>query len=204
MPSAGALPKEWPKEIIYLTKPSYAKSLDLDSITFTLSSSNPNPKERSTIPSTHKPGPCPSVKIALITNAAHPAYGQHGLFAGRHLPPDCFILFYIGYVHGRDDVNESSNYDLSLDRELGVGVDATRMGNEARFINDYRGVRDAGPNAEFRDCLYEGTEKGKFEKRIGIYVLSKGKSGKRSAGIGKGEEILVSYGKGFWSHRMET
>jgi len=34
-------------------------------------------------------------------------------------------------------------------------------------------------------------------------VLSAGKRGKRSKGIAKGEEIVVSYGKGFWHHRRE-
>ena len=204
MRPAAALPNGWPQEITYLTKPSYPRSFDRDSVILTLSASDIKSKECSIISSTHKPRPSSSAKIAPIISPSHPAYGQHGLFAARHLPPDSFILFYIGYVHGPDDVNESSNYDLSLDRELGIGVDATRMGNEARFINDYRGVRDVGPNAEFRDCLYEDTEKGTFEKRIGIYVLGKGKSGKRSAGIGKGEEILVSYGKGFWSHQTGT
>ena len=74
------------------------------------------------------------------------------------------------------------------------------MGNEARFINDYRGVREDGPNAEFRDCWVE-IGKSMLERRIGVFVLSSGKKGKREKGIGKGEEIVVSYGKGFWQHR---
>ena len=74
------------------------------------------------------------------------------------------------------------------------------MGNEARFINDYRGVRDAGPNAEFRDCWVR-VGRGVVEKRVGVYVMSPGLSGKRAKGIAKGEEIVVSYGKGFWRAR---
>ena len=97
-------------------------------------------------------------------------------------------------------MDPSSDYDLSLDRELQIGVDATSMGNEARFINDYRGIRD-GANAEFRDCMAD-IGSGLLEKRIGVFVLSPGKKGgKRAKGIGKNEEIAVSYGKGFWSHR---
>ena len=36
----------------------------------------------------------------------------------------------------------------------------------------------------------------KWERRVGIFVLSAGKAGKRKGGIKPGEEILVSYGKG--------
>jgi len=113
------------------------------------------------------------------------------------LVPDSFVLFYLGFVHGEADSDPCSNYDLSLDRELGVGVDATKMGNEARFTNDYRGVNSFGPNAEFKEVwVHRGI--GRYEKRMAVYVLPAGKSGKRAKGIGKGEEILVSYGKGFW------
>ena len=98
-------------------------------------------------------------------------------------------------MHGVSDTEESSDYDIALDREAGVSVDAARMGNEARFVNDYRGIRDEGPNAEFRDC-WVGRE-----KCVGVFVLGAGWSGKRSKGIPKGEEILVSYGRGFWRER---
>jgi hypothetical protein len=97
-------------------------------------------------------------------------------------------------------LDETSDYDLSLDRESGIGVDASKMGNEARFMNDYRGVA-AGPNAEFRDVLVD-VGFGIVEKRMGIFVLSTGKSGKRAKGIERGEEILVNYGKGFWAERQ--
>lgn len=35
---------------------------------------------------------------------------------------------------------------------------------------------------------------------VAIFVLPAGKSGKRKSGIAQGQEILVSYGKGFWAH----
>jgi len=114
--------------------------------------------------------------------------------------PDSFIICYLGYVHSQEDTDLSSDYDLSIDRELNIGIDATHMGNEARFINDYRGIGPA-PNAEFRD-IWIDVGQGVLEKRIGVYVLSAGKSGKRAKGITKGAEILVSYGKGFWHERQ--
>lgn len=188
--------KDWPKEIVYLRAQSYSKKLSdeaLKALLLPISDIPPNEQPR-------KPsGPHANVKIAKISSPSHPANGQHGLFASQHLPPDSFILPYLGYVHDKADVDESSDYDLSLDRDFGIAVDATTMGNEARFINDYRGV-SAAPCAEFRD-IFVDIGNGKAEKRIGVFVLSAGKSGKRAKGILKGQEILVSYGKGFWTAR---
>lgn len=35
----------------------------------------------------------------------------------------------------------------------------------------------------------------------GVFVVGAGNKGKRGKGIRKGEEVLVSYGKGFWEDR---
>lgn len=140
------------------------------------------------------------MKTVKISSESHPANGQHGLFASQSLLPDSFILPYLGFVHDDNETDEQSDYDLSLDRERGVSVDASKMGNEARFINDYRGV-GSSPNAEFRE-VWMDVGNGKAEKRMAVYVLGAGKSGKRAKGIPKGEEILISYGKGFWSERQ--
>ena len=61
------------------------------------------------------------------------------------------------------------------------------MGNEARFINDYRGIKPK-PNALFKDGR---TARG--ELRISIWSANEP--------IRKGEEILVSYGKSWWRAR---
>lgn len=116
------------------------------------------------------------------------------------------------------DPHANSNYDLSLDRDQGIGIDADKSGTEARFINDYRGVAGA-PSAEFRE-IWDGN---RGERGMGVFVLREGKSsgkskgkgkgdgkgkgkvdgGKNGKGIKKGEEILVSYGRGFWGARRE-
>ncbi len=197
MPIASKLPKNWPQEVIFLTAPRYSKSIKSDALRAASSptSSLPTFKEQK--------GPCPNVHIQPILDSRHPANGQSGLFAARNLSPDIFVCFYLGLVHGQAETDPSSNYDLSLDREFGIGVDAAMMGNEARSINDYRGILQC-PNAEFRDCLAE-INGAVVERRIGVFVLSPGKKGgKRARGIGKGEEILVSYGKGFWAHRRKA
>lgn len=119
-----------------------------------------------------------------------------------------------------DAAAASSDYDLSLHRELGVGIDASTCGNEARFINDYRGIR-ATPNARFEEHwvrlpLSRGppreswprdvggdAKRWKWELRMGVCVLGIRRDGKGGGkrGILAGDEIVVSYGKGFWRER---
>jgi hypothetical protein len=129
------------------------------------------------------------IQIRRISDKSHPASGQCGLFAAKKIPPNTHILDYFGEIHCEDRPN--SDYDLSLYRSqdgTNVGIDASTMGNEARFINDYRGVRDK-PNALF---VNGRTTSG--ELRMSIW------SG--AAPIKKGGEILVSYGKGWWRARQ--
>lgn len=201
MPQSKAqqgLPKGWPSGTTYLQAPSYSRKLSPGKAKALIISRT----DVHTNVAIYKiNGPYSCVRITPVTDHSHPANGQHGLFTTQNIPPDTLILPYLGYVHDETDIDIKSDYDLSLDRELRIGVDATHMGNEARFINDYRGVA-TGPNAEFRDiCVDSGS--GKVEKRVGVFVLSAGKSGKRAKGIKRGQEILVSYGKGFWTERQE-
>ncbi|KAM6497964.1 SET domain protein [Amanita muscaria] len=130
------------------------------------------------------------VIVRLISDPSHPACGQYGLFAARKVLPKTHIIDYIGEVHCDD--RAESNYDLSLHRfqdGVCIGIDATSMGNEARFINDYRGIKDK-PNVVFIDARIPSGE-----LRMGIWSTSDG--------IRKGEEILVSYGKAWWRARSE-
>jgi hypothetical protein len=195
MKSKGLQPRGWPQNVQYLSAPSYSKQISA----VTVAALHAKPPTSEVVPMRN--GPSWNVAIKPITLSHHPAKGQYGLFAGKHLAPESFILFYVGTVHGESDTDPASDYDLSLDRGLGVGVDAAKAGNEARFINDYRGISDEGPNAEFQD-VWVDVGKGSYERRMAVFVLPAGKSGKRSAGITRGEEILVSYGKGFWKERQ--
>lgn len=197
-PKQDALPKNWPPALPYLTSPSYSKSLN----PIHFSALQTKLQHISNIPANTQRGPCQSVRITPITSPSHPANGQSGLFATRDLKPGIFILQYIGEIHANPqstvtDPHAESNYDLSLDRELGIGIDADKKGNEARFINDYRGIAEK-PNAEFREIWDERRK----ERGMGVLVLPAGKSGK-GKGIRKGEEVLVSYGRGFWGARRE-
>ena len=129
------------------------------------------------------------VVIQRISDPSHPANGQHGLFATKKIPPRTLILDYIGEVHC--DERPESDYDLSLHRTLdliSVGVDAHSTGNEARFVNDYRGVKSR-PNVIFQE---RRTDRG--ELRMSVW------SGSET--IKKGDELLVSYGKSWWRARQ--
>jgi len=239
----ATLPKNWPSDVAFLRKPQISAPLSPTALQIqdpNIDDNNGTKHPATTHIRIHTPPAVPSPLVAIkpiTTPTSHPARGQRGLFACTALAPGSFILFYQGAVHDSSSTDPHSDYDLSLDRDRDLAVDATRAGNEARFINDYRGVRVHGPNAEFRDCVV-GVGSGVWERRIGVFVLSAGhaaaaggsasgkgkgkkggKSGKdgkgggkaaaaaaaaRARGIAKGEEIVVSYGKGFWDARRSV
>lgn len=68
----------------------------------------------------------------------HPAIGQCGLFAKRTIPPRTLVVPYYGLVHlagdEEGDEDAESRYDAAIEAEDGtkLGIDATRMGTEAR------------------------------------------------------------------------
>lgn len=206
-------PKIWPLTMPYLTQSIYSDMLTKDQRQ-ALKTRSPNLTAE--VPSTLPRGPSTLVRILRIEDASHPAYQQSGLFAARPIPPGSLIVPYYGIVHhstsshdGDGDADadadaeqgqehEKSDYDLWLDREANIAIDAEKAGNEARFVNDYRGV-SRRPNAEFKECWDTRTG----ELVMGVFALLAGKActKKSGGGIRKNEEILVSYGKGFWEHR---
>lgn len=218
MPKAKSFPENWPTSLPYLSNAILAPDIPKDILTTTALTS---PSIEPNVAIINPPVvPYTNIRITPINDPAHPAHGQCGLYTTQVHPPDSFICLYLGYVHATkpdDQIKEDStlpqepksDYDLSLDRDLGLAIDAANMGNEARFINDYRGIADR-PNSEFRDVIMKH-KGGKRERGVGVFVkgakkVKKGKAKKEDeAGIGKGQEILVSYGRGFWSaRRMEA
>jgi len=178
--TAAGKPKGWPADVVHISASKYHSSVPKELLS----------QLRGAKPSKNVP-PCPLVRIRRIDEAGHPAKGQSGLFVAKKIPPNTFILFYLGEVHA--DAREAADYDLSLFRThegVSIGVDAQKMGNEARFINDYRGVA-AKPNAIFKEMR---TEAG--ELLMGIWSTT--------TEIKKGQEILVSYGKGWWKARANN
>ncbi|KAK0629011.1 hypothetical protein B0T17DRAFT_588968 [Bombardia bombarda] len=257
--------ENWPPHIFYLSKPLYSPKLTPahrlavrtrpspaavpgeSTSSNTSSAGDQQQQQTEEIPRDFRPGPCDAVRILPIADPRHPANGQFGLFAARHLLPGELIVPYFGEMHvgtppvpspkedgKKDDDSDSeddydytaSSYDLWLDREADVAVDAARFGNEARFANDYRGVpADVPANVPFGEKQKEQTKKPNAEFKavwdarrgemtMAVFVLPASKREKEKAaekaargkglgkvvgaGIAMGEEILVSYGKGFW------
>ncbi|KAI7858030.1 hypothetical protein BDC45DRAFT_544029 [Circinella umbellata] len=127
-----------------------------------------------------------NIRIKKITDKSHPCCGAYGLYAAQTLQPRQLILDYLGVV-------EYQTYDSSSDYVLRYGtdlsIDAAKCGNEARFCNDFRGI-GSGPNVCFLNYMDENTR----QIRVGIFVAGNSK-------IRKGEELLVTYGKSFWTNR---
>ncbi|KAM0791735.1 hypothetical protein ACM66B_004003 [Microbotryomycetes sp. NB124-2] len=210
MSKPASPPSNWPADLQYLICPSPSARLPKDL------------RAKYCTPSPSTPNPSPRVAIRLIKDPNHPAHGQRGMFnaSSKKLEPGLWIRDYIGVVHTDLDSDPTSEYDLSLERRTispstsdglavaptdtkderdapwtVVAIDATKAGNEARFVNDFRGVANK-PNAvfelrEWRDCK-TGQVVG---RRMAIWAGPKG--------VDKNAEICVSYGKGFWRERRQ-
>jgi hypothetical protein len=123
-----------------------------------------------------------------------------------------------GLVTLSEHESKSSDYTLAFVEEgpLRLTLDADTMGNEGRFINDFRGVTIPTPGAPLpqRGVAQGGSSGGacarvaaranvRFAARtdvrgathMGVFVLPTGR------GVAKHEELLLSYGKGYWLAR---
>lgn len=129
-----------------------------------------------------------TVRWMRVTEEGHPALGEHGLFAARKLAPGERCVDYLGLVTLNGNESETSDYSATFGDEHELALDAATVGNEARMCNDYRGT-GRRPNAvfdQYRDAA--------GDLKLAIFVGPKP--------VAKGEELLVSYGKGFWLHRV--
>lgn len=179
MPATSA-PPHWPPDLCYIESPKYHSSVPMALRIFIQGKKvfNAAPERQS----------ARLVVIRSITSPSHPAVGQYGLFTSKKIPPRTHLIDYIGEIHWDE---RESDYDLSLHRTqdgVSIGIDAKKSGNEARFINDFRGICSK-PNAVF-------VERRTASGELRMSVQSGGEA------IKKGEEILVSYGKSWWKERQ--
>ncbi|KAJ9121481.1 hypothetical protein QFC22_002097 [Naganishia vaughanmartiniae] len=208
-------PPNWPSSVIYTSRPIISTRFPPEQLQYINRLALPCSTIRSLPPLPLCKHPKDIVRIKLITQAEHPAKGQNGLFTVRKLEGGCKVIDYVGVIHSRTpqgqehavvDEHEKSDYDLSLIRCMSVpsssssssptepilidiGIDAAKHGNAARMINDYRGIA-AKPNSEFRQVWDPVTGWARME----VWTLP-------GFGLKKGDEVLVSYGKGFWAAR---
>lgn len=119
-----------------------------------------------------------------ITDRNHPLRGQAGLFATTNIPAETIVCGYGGEV----TPPVKSVYAAHL--SAGLVVDATAVGSEGRFANDSSGIADA-PNCCLGvfDCPMTG--------RTLVCVRT-------VVPIKRGEELLVSYGDGYWDFGSDS
>ncbi|GAA5932521.1 uncharacterized protein JCM15063_001249 [Sporobolomyces koalae] len=197
---APTAPPNFPATVTYLADPVPSRLL-------------PAPlriKYCSPAPASSLPNPPPRLQIRKINDPSHPAHGQSGLFnhSGKKIERGVFLRDYVGVVHLEQEADQQSDYDLSLERiriqDDGdgeprwetIGIDATRAGGEARFVNDYRGTGLARPNAVFELRTWQLPNGKGAGTRMAIFA--------GPHGIDKGSEVCVSYGKGFWDNRRNA
>ncbi|KAI8930002.1 hypothetical protein BC831DRAFT_440910 [Entophlyctis helioformis] len=139
-----------------------------------------------TDPAAHAPLGSHAVEIRPITDACHPAHTQRGLYATRRLAPHAHVLDYRGILVHDDDADPDSDYCIHFHGAL--SLDAADAGNEARFINDFRGVARR-PNVAFD--AYRDASDGRV--RMGVFVMGNS--------VAAGDELLVTYGRDYWRAR---
>lgn len=230
-------PPNWPAEIEYLSSSCLPSSQLPHAIALTLctapSTSSPfHPVQLrkrnlvAIVPITPKTPFVPAYGSSLDH---HPAQGQCGLFARCDLEPDTLIVPYLGRAHLSvpPDQDDESQYDASIsvsppasaqegenDGEVvRCGIDATHCGNEARFVNDYRGILKR-PNVFFKEVERPFPR----EKKAQLSGATSGEEGQQrplprkikglaiftgAHPIKAGTELCVSYGKGWWAARSE-
>ena len=128
----------------------------------------------------------PGVFIKRITDVSHPVCGQKqpfGLFAAKAFRVGDVVGEYCGAVVDKDECAAGGDgYMAALgDGDGSLGCDAGKMGNEARFINDYRGCG-------LQNCRLSRTVIRTLPTVMVVVVRP----------IKIGEEILANYGGGFF------
>jgi SET domain-containing protein len=127
---------------------------------------------------------CSAVQVDFVNDRTKPYFGERGLFASQFIACGTIVSEYLGKVRLADASCKSTfvivfpNSFAKEETEL-VRIDAMECGNESRFANH---AADKN-NCEFNWRWIKG------KLRILIVAV---------ADIGKGEEILVNYGTGFF------
>lgn len=131
-----------------------------------------------------------NVRWQLITDERHPAKGEYGLFAQRKMERGEHIIDYLGLVTLKGNESKTSDYTASFGDDNELALDAELMGNEARMINDFR---NTGKRA---NALFDQYRDAAGDLKLGVFA--------GPHGVNKADEVLVSYGKGFWENRLAS
>ncbi len=143
--------------------------------------------------------PSKKVYFRKIVDQYHPARGEFGLFCAlpNGAPPGAWLLDYVGHISLGEHQDKISNYVCDFGIHAELSVDAATYGNESRFLNDYR---NTGKHA---NCEFKLRWDARGELRQGVYVKqTKDSRDPNFIGVGKDEELLVSYGRSYWRSRV--
>lgn len=132
------------------------------------------------------------VVVADITIRNHPAYNRgrsKQLNARAAIKKDEFIGYYAGEIQyhpeDADEISYWGAYQLDPSPDSVYYVDAETIGNELRYMNDPKGLGEIKPNVKF----FTARRKFKGFNIVEVQAIRD---------IKAGEEILVSYGPGYW------
>jgi hypothetical protein len=151
-----------------------SKNKYISSNTWPRSSQGRKIKKRSARPFIH------GVEIRILEDS-HPLSGQCGLFAIQPFEQFDILGEYCGEVYEGDDGSEYATYLEDRNKKYALGVDATREGNEMRFINHFTGIADE-PNVIMKIAYVEELPRVMVVCRKDIEI---------------GEEFLFKYSDGF-------
>lgn len=180
---AAAVSSPWPSDVRYVTSLVWGDDVKRAKEVYRKYKVSGDRPLESTASAVRK-----NVRWQRIVDESHPAKGENGLFAARKLSPGEHIVDYLGYVTLSGNEDQTSDYSASFGDDHELALDAAKMGNEARMCNDFRntGKRANAVFDQYRDAA--------GDQKLAIFV--------GPHPIGKGEEVLVSYGKGFWANRV--
>ena len=117
------------------------------------------------------------VRIKKIEDKNSVVFGQYGLFAAKNFQKFDVLGQYTGEVVS---FSEGGKYVAYCDK---CNIDANKIGNELRYINDYQNIADE-PNTTIRVTYID-------KKPRVLFVVTKD--------IKEDEQILTYYGKEYWN-----
>lgn len=127
------------------------------------------------------------IRVVPITVRNHPAYNRSGdakqVVCVKKIKQGACLGCYGGKIES--GFIAFNPYQITPDDNADYIVDASEIGNDMRFINDSRSIGNKKPNVKYY----------RTSRRIKGYFMAKIIA---LRDIEPGEEILVSYGDGYW------
>jgi len=127
------------------------------------------------------------IEVQKVTDPNHPEHGKFGVFAKVALDKNKVLGEYTGAIQLTDTKKTSGFASILFDNYVhSVDVDAEKIGNEFRFLNDYRGTSISRPNVTLSATVFNG------EWHIAVLTTRI---------IPRGTELVVDYGPTYWDNQ---